>query len=664
MRARPLESFFGPLRLICLGIAVPGLFLCTNTARAHDGVEFPEVQTILAKHCGGAGCHMGEKTSGVDMTTYASLMASVGDLYGTPIVVPGDPDASPLLDKVENSSPRFGARMPSGLRALSASDRDHLRRWIRDGAVKSRFPPRGDLNDDGAVNVSDAVGVLFHLFRGGFDISCMPQADADANGTIEIADTIFVLTYLFLRGPAPIALTEAEWRSCQEQSDLSFDSIYEKVFAVSCAFSSCHSAEFAKGGLSLATRDDAYQNLVGTDPFNEAARSAGLKRVDPGKPDKSFLLKKLTEPGPGEGNRMPLNSPVPLSDPTVRALREWILAGAPKEGTIAGVPDITDEPPPPVDRMTRPPVPENGVQLHLPAFEVGTRRERQLHYFVGAPFADLGRDEIWVERIDVHMMEQSHHFILYEWIAASNPRPGYREGSNTDVNRLRLVLVAQQSFFSLTFPEGVSIKFDKNTRFDLNSHYVNINGQETLLGETYVNIFFADPDSTPTEARSIFDFGGNIFVPPNGTSSATGVFPNSTETRRMDPSLASSNGRVNKETHILALVGHTHRHGDRFEVFRRGANGQALEKVYDNFNWDDPEYIVYDPPLVLQPGEGLNYKATYTYHDPPSPSSPALRWGASSEDEMIILLGYYFVPEDVVPEDVVPGGGVPGGGVR
>ena len=30
----------------------------------------------------------------------------------------------------------------------------------------------------------------------------------------------------------------------------------------------------------------------------------------------------------------------------------------------------------------------------------------------------------------------------------------------------------------------------------------------------------------------------------------------------------------------------------------------------------------------------------------------------------IILLGYYFVPEDVVPEDVVPGGGVPGGGVR
>ena len=255
----------------------------------------------------------------------------------------------------------------------------------------------------------------------------------------------------------------------------------------------------------------------------------------------------------------------------------------------------------------------------------------------------MEQEEIWVKRIDVHMMEQSHHFIVYQWVQRNDPRAGFREGSNIDINQVRLILVSQQSFFSLSFPEGLGIKFDKNTRFDLNSHYINLLGDKTLLGEVYVNMFFAEPESITTEVKPIFDFGGNIFVPPNQTTTAQGTFPTMQETRRMDPGLASINGQVKNETHIYALTSHTHRHGDRFQVFRH-ENRQNLEQVYDNWSWDDPEFTIYNPPLVLQPGQGLRYLATYTYDDPPSPSSRALRWGGTSEDEMIILLGYYGVP--------------------
>ena len=58
------------------------------------------------------------------------------------------------------------------------------------------------------------------------------------------------------------------------------------------------------------------------------------------------------------------------------------------------------------------------------------------------------------------------------------------------VTNRRFQVGSQQSFFTIAFPEGVGIKFDKTTSFDLNSHYLNLNGEKTLMGEVYVNFFF------------------------------------------------------------------------------------------------------------------------------------------------------------------------------
>ncbi len=612
-------------------------------AVAHETIDFREIQPIIVKNCGGSGCHLGQETSGVELTSYETMMASVGAQYRGPIIIAGDADASPLIDKVSNSSPQHGSRMPLGGTRLRSSEIEELREWIDAGARSRHFRQRGDLDGDDARTITDAFRIINFLFGTGEAPDCFPPSDVNSDGALNIADVLFLLNFLFGSGGTPTELTSEENEECEDATELSYDSIYEKVIQTSCGFSSCHDAERPKGELDLSSADAAFASLVGVEAANDVARDAGMLRVDPGRPENSFLLKKLTEPGEGEGNRMPANSPLPLPETTLAAIREWILAGAPREGTIEGVPDIRDDAPPPVERLSQPPVPENGVQLHLPPYVVGAGRERQLHYFVGAPFADLGLEEVWVKRIDVHMLEQSHHFILYEWVAGANPPPGTREGSFTDPDELRLVLVSQQSFFSQTFPDGASIRFTKDTRFDLNSHYINLNGEETLLGEVYVNIFFADPDEVRSEVKPIFDFGGTIFVPPNQTTTARGTFPTMQRTRQLDPSIANQNGEVAEETHILALTSHMHRHGDRFEVWVH-RDGENLAKVYDNDSWDDPLYKEFDPPLVLEPGDGLRYVATYTYDDPPSPTAPALRWGPTSEDEMIILLGSYRIP--------------------
>jgi len=60
---------------------------------------------------------------------------------------------------------------------------------------------RGDCNQDGSVDISDAVTALGHLFLGGA-ADCRDACDADDTGVLDISDGIYQLNHLFLGGPA------------------------------------------------------------------------------------------------------------------------------------------------------------------------------------------------------------------------------------------------------------------------------------------------------------------------------------------------------------------------------------------------------------------------------------------------------------------------------
>lgn len=87
-----------------------------------------QIQPILTNHC--ASCH---GFGGMDLRTYASVMASVSNSYGRAIVQPGNPNFSPLYDKLL-PSPQIGGRMPQG-GSLSANQIELIRQWISEGAT-------------------------------------------------------------------------------------------------------------------------------------------------------------------------------------------------------------------------------------------------------------------------------------------------------------------------------------------------------------------------------------------------------------------------------------------------------------------------------------------------------------------------------------------------
>ena len=111
-----------------------------------------------------------------------------------------------------------------------------------------------------------------------------------------------------------------------------FATLQRKIFTPGCSTLSCHGAANA-GGMTLAA-GAAYANLVGVPPSNGAALAAGLLRVAPGDPDRSFLLRKLEGTlTPDEGLSMPrVGSPLPPR--FIDLVRRWIAAGAPADASF------------------------------------------------------------------------------------------------------------------------------------------------------------------------------------------------------------------------------------------------------------------------------------------------------------------------------------------
>ena len=64
---------------------------------------------------------------------------------------------------------------------------------------------RGDPNNDGQTDLSDAVFILGFLFLGGAAPSCLESANVNDDTEIDLSDSVYLLSFLFLGGLAPPA---------------------------------------------------------------------------------------------------------------------------------------------------------------------------------------------------------------------------------------------------------------------------------------------------------------------------------------------------------------------------------------------------------------------------------------------------------------------------
>lgn len=498
-----------------------------------------------------------------------------------------------------------------------------------------------DVNNDGIVNIQDLV-IVANAFGQPVDRTAEQNPDVNRDGTINVLDLVRVGSSLGQTVP---------------DENSTYHDIQEYVFDKSCASSTCHAAPANSRGLSLEY-GLSYDALIGVVPQNPAAAAAGMKLVDPGNPENSFLLTKLIGPESNDqGSRMPFGGGM-IHDAKIDAIRTWIEAGAPETGKIAGIgdlgvlrdPDEVFEPP-------APPPPGQGYQLHLPPFKIEPGTEREVYYDTqikdenGNPV----EGDIFINRVEIFYPAGSHHFIIYrlteEGLAkgllnngrvpdiAVNPEDTFRELDTDDPDPVfgyfgvdRLFVVGTQTDDTLfQFPEGVGLRLPADTVYDLNSHYINLLGTETLIGETYVNIYTIPEEEVKYEAIEIFVSNRAINVPPGTTrvSKLTWYVKDELNTREHDP---------NTEISVFLLTSHMHRHGELFEIFQE-STGDLLHR---SIAYDDAPINLYTPALRLDPNDGLNFQCTHNNYD----TSEPLIFGLTSEDEMCIIFGYYFIPTE------------------
>ena len=104
---------------------------------------------------------------------------------------------------------------------------------------------------------------------------------------------------------------------------LTFTQIQTQFFTPICAKAGCHAAGSSPSGLVLEA-GQSYGNLVG----HPAAENSALNRVEPGNPDRSYIILKLRGDPSITGERMPFGGPY-LTSEQIEGIAGWIRAGAP-----------------------------------------------------------------------------------------------------------------------------------------------------------------------------------------------------------------------------------------------------------------------------------------------------------------------------------------------
>ena len=105
---------------------------------------------------------------------------------------------------------------------------------------------------------------------------------------------------------------------------LAFSQIQAQILSPTCAKAGCHAASAAEAGLVLEA-GQAYGSLVG----RSSSQRSDLARVQPGDPERSYLILKLRGDPSITGLRMPQDGPPFLTPEQIDGIAAWIRAGAP-----------------------------------------------------------------------------------------------------------------------------------------------------------------------------------------------------------------------------------------------------------------------------------------------------------------------------------------------
>lgn len=420
------------------------------------------------------------------------------------------------------------------------------------------------------------------------------------------------------------------------------------IFQAKCA--SCHTGSQPSGGLNLSgTESQIYANIVNV---VSSSSQLGEKLIDPGSPYTSFLLKKINNGlihqadaslVANEGETMPpaAYTGTPLANNEIELVRQWIYRGAKSTGSAVNK-NLIDEyyADGGLSPIARPAPPANGFQIHMgPLFVApGDEVEYALKHALHLP------ENVEVNRMEVQMPEQSHHFILYRFVNGngSSISNGLRDvtlfNNPFADNDLEMVTTWQHSH-DFRLPAGTAFKWNNNDVLDLNLHQPNPSETNILPTDVYINVYTQPLGTAVKEMKSKLLFYSSLFF----------VIPPFALNYQLEEPITNDDAPYN----LWNISSHTHKYGVDYDVWDRNPNGTKGNQIFEGqvngfYDYAHPHIDYFEPYHNIPQNQGIIHRALFT-----NPTSSAVTFGLTTDNEMMITIIQY------TEGDPIPFVGVP-----
>ena len=257
------------------------------------------------------------------------------------------------------------------------------------------------------------------------------------------------------------------------------------------------------------------------------------------------------------------------------------------------------------------PDPPNTVSMHTDAFQVAPGEELYRCQNFDNPFG--GKDTA-VNRVVTDMSPGSHHLHVYN----------LTEGSSrtievcTTADFHALIHAAGSPHAESVYPDGMARKIKGNTGLRSQLHYINTGTDPINATSTLKMTPVADMSTVSKWVAELYFNRVQLQVPPG-----------------MGQTVTTTCSVPNSYGPITMIGGGTHMHKRGIKEVAMTSTGVMLANAT---TWDEPPPEVYNPPVVLNPGDSITWTCTYN-----NDTGMTLTFGESAAtNEMCIYVGEYY----------------------
>jgi hypothetical protein len=226
------------------------------------------------------------------------------------------------------------------------------------------------------------------------------------------------------------------------------------------------------------------------------------------------------------------------------------------------------------------------------------------------PFA--GKDTA-IQTMSSVLATGSHHLHLYNLTEGTSYSIEDCPGSDFH----SLLYATGRPVDQMPYPAGMATKILGNTGLRVQLHFLNTTSDTLTATSSVKMIPVTDPSTVTKWVASIYFNRVYLQVPPGKQTVSTSC------------SIPSAYGQIG----LVRGVSHMHSRG--IEFVAKTSTGTPL---LDDTTWDEPPPHFYDPPIMMNPGDAIDWTCTYQNN-----TGMTLTFGNSAAtNEMCIFVGRYY----------------------